>query len=183
MKARDGELEPGQLRRIAEGDGGAFRVLYDTFAPKVYQYAMLRTGCAADAEEILQETMLAVWNGRSQAASRDSIGAWIYGIARNKTVDLLRRNRVRQAAPLDWAAAWTAVAGEDPAGWIDAKKALAQLDGEERDLLLMVFLLGMTYEEVAEALGVPVGTVKSRMHNLRRRLKKDLEGRRDDAVV
>ena len=95
MKAAGGELEPEQLKRVAEGDSRAFRVLYDMFAPKVYQYAMLRTGCVADSEEILQETMLAVWNGRSQVTSRDSVGAWIFGIARNKTVDLLRRDRIR----------------------------------------------------------------------------------------
>lgn len=183
MKAAGGELEPEQLKRVAEGDSRAFRTLYDMFAPKVYQYAMLRTGCVADSEEILQETMLAVWNGRSQLTSRDSVGAWIFGIARNKTVDLLRRDRIRQAITLDEAAASACVDVEDRAGLVDAKEAIAQLGEEERDLVLMVFLLEMTYEEVGEALGIPVGTVKSRMHHLRRKLKKGLEGLRGDGIV
>jgi len=172
-----------QLQRVAAGDGQAFRVLYDTFAPRVYQYAMLRTGCAADAEEVLQETMLAVWNGRSLAASRDAVGAWILGIARNKTVDLLRRKRLRQTLALDETLASAAVDGDDPAELIDAKNALARLDENEQDLVLMVFLWGMTYEEVGEALGIPAGTVKSRMHHLRRKLKKGLEEAHGDAIV
>lgn len=183
MKAAGGGLEPEQLRQVAEGESRAFRRLYDAFAPKVYQYAVMRTGSAADAEEIVQETMLAVWNGRAELVSRGSIDAWIFRIARNKTADLLRRRRIRQAVPLDEALAGAVVDGEDPAGSVDAKEVLSQLGEEERDLILMVFLMDMTYEEAGEALGVPAGTVKSRMHHLRRKLRTKLEGRRSDAVV
>lgn len=183
MRAGGTELNSEQLKGIAAGDSRAFQILYEAFAPRVYQYAMLRTGSPPDSEEILQETMLAVWNSRSQVVSRSSVGAWIFSIARNKTVDLLRRNRIRMAVALDEEAASAAFGDEDRTGLIDAKAALAQLGEEERDLVWMVFLLEMTYEEVGEALGIPVGTVKSRMHHLRRKLKAGIERRRGDGDV
>ena len=90
MRAGGTELNSEQLKGIAAGDSRAFQILYEAFAPRVYQYAMLRTGSPPDCEEILQETMLAVWNSRSQVVSRSSVGASISaspGIRRSISCD------------------------------------------------------------------------------------------------
>lgn len=153
-------------------DREEFRELFDAYAPRIYQYAVLRVGSPADAEEILQETMLAVWLGRDRIGALDSVGAWIYGIARNKTVDALRRTK-RPGVELADVAVPSRTEAIELA--VDAQNALRNLDDEERDLVLMVFFLGLTYEEVSQALEIPVGTVKSRMFHIRKRLRSKME--------
>ena len=86
-----GNVERDMLEKACSGDVGAFRRLYDAHAPNVYRYGMLQTGNRQAAEDILQETMIALWRGREKLSEISSVSSWIIAIARNKTIDYIRK--------------------------------------------------------------------------------------------
>lgn len=202
MKTPSGSsVDRDTLEKACSGDVGAFRRLYDAHAPNVYRYGMLQTGNRQAAEDILQETMIALWRSREKLSEIASISSWIMAVARNKTIDYIRKKA--PTVPIsefddDWRlhgpAAATEALTSDMAGArlqaggtgvglpeeaisdrIDITAALLELDPEKRELFYMVFYLDMSYTEIAGAIGIPVGTVKSRMYHARRELKEILE--------
>lgn len=167
------------IGRVAEGDREAFRRLFEHFAPRV-KGLMLRAGVSSDdSEEIAQETLLAVWR---KAAQFDPVSAgataWIYTIARNLRIDRARRaaraGEVDHDAELDYLV--------DPAEPADdvmerndeadrVARALSNLSEEQSMAIRLSFIEERPHPEIAESLGIPLGTVKSRirlaMHRLR----------------
>ncbi len=138
--------------------------LYREVGPQVRAYLLHRSGGAEVADELLQETFLAVAeNGQALRAAR-SPRAWLIGIARNLHREHLRRDARRRSVPLaeDQAAPIEAV--EDPR--LDAMRlAIARLPGPLREVVELRLTHGLRYAEIAEALDIPVGTVRSRLHN------------------
>lgn len=194
-------VERDMLEKACSGDAGAFRRLYDAHAATVYRYGMLQTGNRQAAEDILQETMIALWRGREKLSEISSVSSWIIAIARNKTIDYIRKkaptvsvgefddnwqfhgtSAEAETLTSDMAGARLQAGGtgvglpeEAISDRIDIAAALLELDPEKRELFYMVFYLDMSYSEVADAIGIPVGTVKSRMYHARRELKEILE--------
>lgn len=183
----NGPAEPvshaGLLLAVArEGDRGAFAALFLHFAPRL-KSTLQRAGiAAAAAEEMAQEAMLAVWRKAGQYdPARASAAAWIFAIARNLRIDALRRSRLAlppidvsdEAAPVPLADA-VIVAGERSKR---LRAALDRLPPEQLALLQMTYFEERTQSEIEAALGVPLGTVKSRlrlaMGKLRAALKDD----------
>lgn len=159
-----------QLKKIADQrDAGAFQALFLTFWPKV-RAMLMRQGANQDtAEEIAQETMLAVWTKSHQfSAERGNVAGWIYGIARNLRVDRVRQQAVWQRyyeelkamARIDTPAA-------DAAVWDQYRpelaRALGGLPPEQLKVIELAFIEGLSQSEISAKLGVPLGTVKSRI--------------------
>ncbi|GEM_PF-315103 len=185
---RSSRIGEDAVVRAAYGDVDAFRELYDAYAADVFRYGMLQTDSREVAEDILQETMIAIWRGRERLSSVANVCSWVMAIARNKTIDYIRA-KPPTVSMSDFGdasepgAAGVSTQASRPTGpledaipdRVDLAAALIKLDLEKRELLYMVFYMDMSYNEVASVLGVPAGTVKSRMYFARRQLQEILE--------
>lgn len=161
------------LARIANADRDAFAVLYERHAERVLRFAMRIVGRPHLAEEVLQETMMIVWEQADRFEGRSKMTTWMLGIARNVAHGLLRREErgSRQADP----APATADPGPTAERQIRLEAALSRLSPHLREVVHLVFYEGLPLREVAEILEIPEGTVKSRMHYARKALAKELQ--------
>jgi RNA polymerase sigma-70 factor (ECF subfamily) len=163
------EREAALLSRMASGDEKAFEELYNANARKVYAYLRSRNIDGETAADILQETFIAAWRSAGRFRGGAKPLTWLIAIARHKLADEMRLRERARASPLDEAAG-----GHDPiaeAGErLNVRQAVQALDDGHRELLHLVFALGISYAEAAQVLEVPEGTVKSRMFALKRQL-------------
>jgi len=165
------------IASLAGGDDTALRQLFDRNAP--WLAARLRRALPPqDVEDVLQETFLAVWKNAKTYQPRGTPTAWLWVIARNQAALLLRR-RGQPAAPLpddvfqeDTAEAALIRADLETA----AAAALGPPGAPERDVWRLLYLEDRPVAEVAELMGIPEGTVKSRAHRARRLLRAALGG-------
>jgi RNA polymerase sigma-70 factor (ECF subfamily) len=158
------------LQRVAAyRDIEAFRALFETYAPRVKSY-MLRQGAdAATAEELAQETLLAVW--RKAALYSDEKGTattWIFTIARNLRIDRLRREVAWQPLPENNEEEASGDPGPDELLSEQqrserVRSVLAELPVDQAEVIKLAFMEGLSHSEIAARLGLPLGTVKSRM--------------------
>lgn len=160
------------LDGVANKDGAAFQQLYDRFADRVFRYALTILHNRHLAEEIAQETMIAVWNGAHRFAGRSKASTWIFGIARNQALTLLRKEkRADDLPPPNMVQA-------DPAKGVLAREhvmtAMESLSADHREVVYLTFYEGLSYGEIAKILGIPPGTVKSRMFHAKRKLAEAL---------
>lgn len=167
--------------RIRAGDREAFAALYEEYARAVYNHAYRLTGDWSTAEEVLSETFLAAWRTRQAIEPEgDSLRPWLLGIATNKARNANRgRGRrlaflARRPAPEPVADIADATAGrvDDARRLAAVQRALGGLRRQEREVLVLCVWSGLDYAEAAEALGVPVGTVRSRLSRARTRLRR-----------
>ena len=175
--APDGPTLSGCIVRIAErGDRDAFACLFNHFAPRVKSYLM-RLGAAPEAaEELAQETLLTVW--RRAAAfdpARAAASTWIFTIARNLRIDLSRRDG-RIATAADSSDVNDAPARPDEAlSALEDKTrigiAVASLPREQAQVISLAFFGDKAHSEIAGELGLPLGTVKSRLRLAMARLR------------
>lgn len=160
------------VKRIAEGDQEAFLAFYDRFSPRVYGLIVKVMGRRSEADDVLQEVMWEAWNRAARYnPALGSVATWILLMARSRAIDAIRKASAAADA-LDERTRRQVAAGDD--GTIAAKEladvhdprlraALDQLPGEQRTVLGLAFLRGLTREQIAESLGIPVGTVKTRI--------------------
>jgi len=164
-----------------ERDREAFARLFDSFAPRLKNYLVRQGARPAEAEEFVQEAMVAVWRKAEQFdPARASAATWIFRIARNLRLDAVRRDRLSDAWRPDLSDAPDppeTPEGLTAAGQRDARVrlALAGLPPEQLDVLRMSFFHDRPHAEIAEALRLPLGTVKSRIRLALQRLRASLE--------
>ncbi|GAA5075487.1 RNA polymerase sigma factor [Streptomyces similanensis] len=167
--------------RVGAGDHAAFTALYDAYAREVYNHAYRLTGNPSTAEEVLSETFLAAWRTRHTVEPEgDSLRPWLLGIATNKARNANRgigrrlAFLARRPAPERVADIADATAGrvDDARRLAAVRRALGGLRRQEREVLALCVWSGLNYAEAAEALGVPVGTVRSRLSRARTRLRR-----------
>jgi RNA polymerase sigma-70 factor (ECF subfamily) len=160
------------LRATAGQDRQAFRALYERHADRVYRFALSLVRNAHLAEEVLQETMVAVWKSAERFRGASKVTTWILGIAKNQAHSLLRREQRGTRTPE------LPTMSPDPSAiaemTVKVQDALGTLPPQQREVLHLVFFEEMTLAEAAEVLGIPEGTVKSRMFNARKALAKEL---------
>jgi RNA polymerase sigma-70 factor, ECF subfamily len=170
------------LQRIAErADPAAFRELYEAYGPRVKAYMMRQGADAGTAEDLAQETLLTVWRKAAlYAGDRGSMTTWVFAIARNLRIDRLRREVPWQELPegrLTEASSEPlpdeAVAEKERQERVQA--ALAELPPEQKDVVILAYLEGLSHSEIAERLGLPLGTVKSRMRIAYQKIRQTLE--------
>src|SRR5690242_18546317 len=169
------DREQTTIARMAAGDPDALTELYDAHRAPLLAYLRLLTRDAGLAEEMLQDTLLAAWTGAGRFAGRASVRAWLFGIARRRAHDALRRRSLRLVP--DEAMAETAAADPEPEALAiaaaerdDLIRAIDRLSPLHREILLLTFVHDLSYRELADVLGVPLGTVQSRLANARRAL-------------
>lgn len=163
------------LARIARSDVKAFEALYDRYSASVYSLAcgMLRDPHAA--QEVTQDVFLAIWRGgRAFEPGRGSARAWILSLAHHKAVDAIRRARRHTAVPLSDAMADDTDVVEAATRTVENARvqgALLALPPDQRKAIVLAYYGGYTQQEIADRLGTPLGTIKTRIRDALQRLR------------
>lgn len=187
--------EPSDEELVAaliKGDESALRLLYDRHAGAIFRAALVRVGDRQLAEEILQDTYLALWNRAELFDARvGSLIGWLATIARNRSIDRLRAlGRRPPPLPLGWLTGDSATQTEPAAaptrandpevaleiGWISAEvgRALAEMPEMEREVITLAYYEELSQSEIAARLEWPLGTVKTRTRRALGRLRESL---------
>jgi RNA polymerase sigma-70 factor (ECF subfamily) len=177
---RDRACEDARLLdRIGQGDESAMAAFYREHGRVVLAQVLLVTGERVLAEEIVQDTMLAVWHGAGSFRAESSARSWVIAIARRQTRDRLRGQRLRvvddafladQAGP----GPGPEMLALDRAELAEVRVAIRELGSAHREVLGLVFGAGLSLPETADVLQIPVGTVKSRLTAARAALSRIL---------
>jgi RNA polymerase sigma-70 factor (ECF subfamily) len=168
------------LGRIGQGDEDAMAAFYREHGRVVLAQVLLVTGERVLAEEIVQDTMLAVWRGAGSFRGESSVRSWVIAIARRQTRDRLRGRRLRIVddaflAEQPSSGPGPEVTALDRAELAEVKGAIRELAASHRELLGLVFGTGLSLPEVAGVLDIPIGTVKSRLTAARAALGRVLD--------
>ena len=167
-------------RRVSRGDRKAFMTLYDRYASRVFGLLIHMFRESMTAEEVAQETFLKVWlKAGDYDTSRGSLLTWLLTIARNAGLDRLRFEARRPiiSEPLDPEVGWGSVLADTAENsnemrWRTIRFAVNDLPLEQRRVIELAYFQGLSHSEIANALGLPLGTVKTRirlgMEKLRR---------------
>jgi RNA polymerase sigma-70 factor (ECF subfamily) len=169
----DAASDPGSdddqlLGRVAAGDDGALAELYQRHAQVVLSQILLVVEERGLAEEVLQDTMLAVWRQAGTFRYESRVRSWMIAIARRQARDRLRRNRLRVVEDTVLVDQPSVSAGPEilaleRADVADVACAIGTLGRAHREILGLVFTAALTMAEVSEILEIPIGTVKSRL--------------------
>jgi RNA polymerase sigma-70 factor (ECF subfamily) len=178
--ATDAEL----VRACAGGDRAAFERLVDRHGDALFRFAVRQCGSAREAEDAVQDGLLAAWRGASTFRGEASARTWLFQVLLHAC---RRRRRRRAGEPASHAPVEEAAALPDGAAAVDERAAsrqaaealsgaLAGLPEESREVLLLRDVEGLTGEEAAAALGIGLAAMKSRLHRARLELKERVEG-------
>jgi len=150
--------------------------------PRLRRYARAMLGDRAAADDLVQDTLERAWSRFAQWRAGSDLRAWLFGIMHNLRVDQLRRGSLpTHSLDDDACEVPTRATQSDRLEVIDLESALRQLPDDQREVLLLVGLEEMSYAEIAAALGIPIGTVMSRLSRGRERLRQIMEGRQSGA--
>ena len=176
--------DQNQIRMIEaarDGDRGAQEALVRLYEARIYGHILRFVRNTEDARDILQETMVRVLTQLDQFDPAHSFAGWVYRIATNKALDFLRRRKVElrtftyeEDVPIESVADRAAPGDEVVAErltWQVVEKCMERLDPRYSTVLFMRYRDGLAYKEIAEALEIPMGTVKVLLHRGRNELK------------
>jgi RNA polymerase sigma-70 factor, ECF subfamily len=175
-----------------QGDTNAFDRLVDLYQDRIYSYAARMVRDPVEAEDIAQEAFVRAYRSLKSFRGASSFQTWLYRITSNLTVDAMRRHRrentISLDAPVDTEEGQTAREREDAAATgpdrsvetlelqRQVHRAIQRLSPKLRSVVVLFDLQGLSYEEIADILGCPLGTVKSRLYNARMELRRSLQG-------
>ena len=163
--------EPDLARRFSGGDEAAFAAVYQAYRGPVFGVALHVLADPGLAEEASQLAFLGLWRGRGRFDPERSLAAWVFTIARKSAIDIYRRER--RLPPTVASEPEVAVDGLSVERmwevW-EVRRAVEALPADEAAVVRLAHFYQMTHSEIADHLGVPVGTVKSRSHRAHRRL-------------
>ena len=184
LRDRVQEQSPAQvtderlIRLVARGEASALETLYHRHSARLFNYLLRLIHEPTVAEDLLQEVFVAVWQGAGRFRGRSKVRTWLYRITHNKAVSWLRREQ--QTVGLE--NAYELSSRSDPqqeamAHWRGEQihTALDGLSDKHRSVLELAFYHGLKYQEIAEIIGCPVGTVKSRVSYARNYFGQALE--------
>ena len=170
------------MRGVADRrDREAFMRLFDHFAPRVKAYLIRNGADSGAAEDLAQDVLLTVWRKADRYdPSQAGVGTWIFTIARNRRIDVIRRERRPELDPEDPSLAPSAPQAADESVLQAQQEALVasairELPEEQANLIRLAFFEDMTHSEIAAVRDLPLGTVKSRLRLAMGRLRKVLE--------
>ena len=173
MRNMEHDSESELINRVVDGDTSAFHRLVDEHAPYLFRMACGLVPSAGDAEDVLQETFLAAYVQLRRFAGKSTLRTWLAGILLNQAA-LWRRKRTRYprlAAELEDEPNPQLPVSHAVDAKLDVQRMLQALSPEHREVLVMRECQQMTYDEIATALGVPRGTVESRIFRARQELR------------
>lgn len=190
-------VEAQWLAAAAAGDRNAQRALFEQYRDTAYRVAFRITGRDADALDVVQDAFIKAFENLGSYEGGSSFKTWLLRIVSNRGLDLLRARKVRIAVRLD-SGADSEDGGLDvadtrasvaPAGGLEARELAARLNAAmealppEQRAVFALFATGeLSYAEIAEAVGVPIGTVMSRLFHARKRLQESLKDLADPNV-
>jgi RNA polymerase sigma-70 factor, ECF subfamily len=166
------------LSRVADGDRDAFGDLYKRYVRAVLGLALRRLGDRGRAEDAVQEAFASIWRAaRTYRPDRGPVAPWLYAVARNAIADRGRARTEPAAEPPDIPSDAPGPAEEAEQSWLSWRvhRALEGLPATERTVLELAYWSGLSQSEVADFLGIPLGTVKTRTRSGLRRLAEELE--------
>ena len=178
------------MQRIAGGDREAVRLLYQRHGRRVYSCAFQVISDPAAAEEVCQDVFLRVWDrAGTYQPDRGKVATWLARISRNRAIDVLRSLRARGGMPttaVDETLSAPAGSGADPGEHLwqslrdeRVREAVASLPPDQRGSLTLAFFQGYTHQQIADQLGEPLGTVKTRIRDAMIKLRARL-GEREE---
>lgn len=180
---REGLTDDAALvARVRTGDTGAFEELVTIYQHRVFGVALRMLGSRAEAEEVAQETFLRAYRALGEFRGEARLATWLYAIASRLCLNRLasgprRHERSDEAALLQWPAESPDAAAALERTELQAAlhEAVAALPEERRIVVILRDLEGLAYEEIAEVLGLPLNTVRTRLHRARLDLQAKLE--------
>ena len=181
-------LDQQLLKRMAIGDSLAFAQFYDRHSPRVFAALVRWMDQRSDAEDLLQETFWRAWcRAAKYDAARSTPEVWLFVIARSLALSHLRRHRRERPfglahAPVTMTDPLSALECDDSTRLV--RQALTKLPQAQRSVLILAFYGGLTYDQVAQVLAIPLGTAKTRIRTSLRRLREllpELEECKTDA--
>lgn len=167
------EIDAQLLVRFVHGDQEAFETLFRQFQPDVFRWIVRIVRDRHAAEDVLVETFWRAYRGRAAFDPTRNFGAWLRRISKNAALDHLRRFKP-EAAPATAIDSLAAPTGADPVVVDSIAQAFRHLPPKLRIVASLALIEGQPYAEIAKELGLPLGTVKSRVSRAVQRLKKEL---------
>ena len=172
------------IRRIVSGDEAALRDLYAAYGQRLYAYALRLVGDPAQAEDVVQETLVSVWRSAGRYRGEGRLLAWLLGIVHNLALKSIRRQPIPLSAEME---AILPDPGDSPEELVQAgersrwlQRGLDSLSTEHRAVLELVFYQGLSLAEAAEVCGCPTGTIKSRLSYARQYLRGVLSRKKEE---
>lgn len=172
------EHEFAWLQQAKAGDGRAFGLLVESYSRPVYNLTYRMLGNAEEAEDAAQETFLRAFSRLEQYDANHKFSTWLFSIANHYCIDRLRKRRVTQIS-IDDNPVLENLEGDDPAPdkmalrgerRVEVQQLMAQLDPDYRTPLALRYWEDLSYEEIAETMGLTVAAVKSRLFRARQRM-------------
>jgi RNA polymerase sigma-70 factor (ECF subfamily) len=163
------------LASVQRGEESAMASLFDRYSKVVYSVALRVLRDPASAEDVLQEVFMQIWrNPNGFIATRGSLGGWLAVVARNRSIDALRRKRPsEQVDDMELASNYNLANEAERNSLMEkARGVIRLLPMEQRKTLEMAFFDGLTHSEIAEMTGDPLGTVKTRIRSALTSLRK-----------
>lgn len=164
------------LQRIIQGDISAFEIFYKVYYPRLFRFILCMTRSPDSVEELIQETLLVVWEKPGGFNYDSKISTWVFGIAYHKTLKFISKN-TRRVNDVDVDELVETLG--DPAAnqaqnhenedWLNC--ALAILSPDQRAVVELTLYYGLAYQDIAKILGCPENTVKTRMFHARKKLQ------------
>ncbi len=172
------------LHRLAHADPTALEALYQRHAAAVFGYLLTISSDRTVAEEVLQDTWLAAWRAAGSFRGHASVRTWLFAIARRQARDRNRRQRLPRAEDDEWLTAVDPAPGPEEvavnrAALSELVAGINAMSLPHREVLALVFVHELTYEEAAQVLDVRIGTVKSRLSVARRTLQERQQRRKE----
>jgi len=171
------------IRRIANGDRLAMQVLYARYHVRMFRFVVRLIRDEATAEDVISEVFLDVWRQAGRFEGRSTVSTWLLAIARFKAISAVKRRRRDEELDGEAAAAIEDLS-DNPATALEKKdtgamlrKCLAGLSAEHREVIDLIYYHEKSVEEVAEIVGIPENTVKTRMFYARKRLAELLKSK------
>lgn len=163
-----------------DGDADALESLIERWQPRLMRLAWRLTADPESSRDIVQDAWMSIVRGLGRLDDPARFRAWAYRIVKNKCADWVRRRVVRRTADAEIRESTVESTGQAPTGGASddvgrLREAMSAMPDEQRTVLSLHYLDAMGLAEIAGVLGVPVGTVKSRLHHARHRLKQTLE--------
>lgn len=177
---RVNEVSTDIIRRCQQGDIAALKEVYHAYGERVYRLCLRMMGEPADAEDAAQQVFLRVFDQACKFSGQSAFSTWIYRVAANHCLNALKRHRSNPAVSLSDAPEAilppgavpspdeAAAAGDDREL---AARLLVALDPDDRAMIVLREIEGLTYRQIAYVVDVPIGTVMSRLYRVRNRLR------------
>ncbi len=164
------------IRRCRDGDADSFRALVERYEREAIAHARSILGSREDALDMVQEAFHDAYRGLDRFDCEMEFYPWFYVILRNRCYALLKSRKKLAAVNLDVCQGLIVTSSSGISSEVeDIEETLLELSSADREILLLKYLEGRTYRELAERLEIPIGTVMSRLFHARRRLREKLE--------